>query len=257
VPANTVTLLGINSKFVESFLVGLNAEMSHELLWRNYPTDQRGTYFRQFWDTSVNDAEPDIEAISKWNDHQLGQNSPDTSGKLVLLIRGELLRRYPNSVIYAVAAVKRDSQLTLSEDERHPLFRGSLKPDVTFLGFDLTEAQAKGDESPHDPDGWFFVVQQQPAEPCFGMDVADFAKEAPPITTTWNELSWRHMAQTEQQLEALSYVSIDSIKSVLPNIDTQNIDNATWGKNSSHLAYITLQRPMRIAIHAREMIKKV
>jgi hypothetical protein len=257
VPANTVTLLGINSKFVESFLVGLNAEMSHELLWRNYPTDQRGTYFRQFWDTSVNDAEPDIEAISKWNDHQLGQNSPDTSGKLVLLIRGELLRRYPNSVIYAVAAVKRDSQLTLSEDERHPLFRGSLKPDVTFLGFDLTEAQAKGDEPPHDPNGWFFVVQQQPAEPCFGMDVADFAKEAPPITTTWNELSWRHMAQTEQQLEALSYVSIDSIKSVLPNIDTQNIDNATWGKNSSHLAYITLQRPMRIAIHAREMIKKV
>ena len=51
VPANTVTLLETNPKFVESFLVGLNAEMSRELLWRNYPTDQRGTYFRQFWDT--------------------------------------------------------------------------------------------------------------------------------------------------------------------------------------------------------------
>jgi hypothetical protein len=58
-------------------------------------------------------------------------------------------------------------------------------------------------------------------------------------------------------LQALSHVSIDTIKSVLPNIDTQTIDNATWGKNSSHLAYITLQRPMRIAIHAREMIKRV
>jgi len=65
------------------------------------------------------------------------------------------------------------------------------------------------------------------------------------------------MAQTEQQLQALSHVSIDSIKNVLPNIETQVIDNATWGKNSSHLAYITLQRPMRIAIHAREMIKKI
>jgi hypothetical protein len=259
VPANTVTLVGTNPKFVESFLVGLNAEMSHELLWRNYPTDQRGTYFEQFWDTSANNAEPDIEAINKWNDHQLGQNSPNTSGKLVLLIRGELLRRYPNSVIYAVAAVPKDGRLTLSkkpEDERHPLFRGSLKPDVTFLGFNLTEAQAKG-EPPHDPNGWFFVIQQQPTEPCFGMDVADFAKEAPAITTTWNELSWRHIAKTEEELQALSHVSIDTIKSVLPNIDTQTIDNATWGKNSSHLAYITLQRPMRIAIHAREMIKRV
>jgi hypothetical protein len=55
----------------------------------------------------------------------------------------------------------------------------------------------------------------------------------------------------------LSHVALDSIKSVVPAIDTQAIDKATWGKNSSHLAYITMQRPMRIAIHAREMIKKV
>ena len=258
VPANTVTLIGTNSKFVESFLVGLNAEMSHELLWRNYPTDQRGTYFHQFWDTSAGSGKPDIDRIDQWRDRKLGENA-GAGEQLVLLIRGELLRRYPNSVIYAVAAVPKEGRLTLSkkpEDERHPLFRGSLQPDVTFLGFNLTEAQAKGDP-PHNPNGWFFVVQQQPTEPCFGMDVADFGKEAPAIITTWNELSWRHLAKTKEELQALSYVSIDSIKSVLPNIDTQTIDNATWGKNSSHLAYITLERPMRIAIHAREMIKKV
>jgi hypothetical protein len=46
VPLNTVMLLKTNPKFVESFLVGLNAEMSHELLWRNYPTDQRGATYR-------------------------------------------------------------------------------------------------------------------------------------------------------------------------------------------------------------------
>lgn len=257
VPANTVTLLGTNPKFVESFMVGLNAEMSHEMLWRNYPTDQRSTYFRQFWDTSAGSDEPDLEPISMWGDRELGRNTPSTGGKLVLLIRGELLERYPNSVIYAVAAVPKGQRLTLSKkpaDERHPLFRGTLKPDVTFLGFDLTEAQAKG-EAPHNPDGWFFVIQQQPTEPCFGMDVADFTKDPPVLTTTWNELSWRHMAQTEEGLKALSHVSLDSIQSVAPNIDTQTIDKATWGKNSSHLAYITLQRPMRIAIHAREMMK--
>jgi hypothetical protein len=65
------------------------------------------------------------------------------------------------------------------------------------------------------------------------------------------------MAPTEAELKALSHVALDSIKSVVPTIDAQTIDKATWGKNSSHLAYITMQRPMRIAVHAREMIKKV
>ena len=31
------------------FLVGMNHELARELLWREYPTDQRGTYSRQFW----------------------------------------------------------------------------------------------------------------------------------------------------------------------------------------------------------------
>ena len=34
-------------------MVGLNYEMSRQLLWNGYPTDQRGSYFRQFWDVSA------------------------------------------------------------------------------------------------------------------------------------------------------------------------------------------------------------
>jgi len=249
VPANTVALLETNSEFVESFLVGLNAEMSSELLWRNYPTDQRGTYFRQFWDTSAGSGQLDIEAINQWEDRRLGENSPNASGKLVLLIRGELLRRYPNTVIYAVAAVPRNGRLDLSldaKDERHPLFRGTLKPDVTFLGFDLDRNDAVADP------GWFFVIQEQPTEPRFGMDVADFVKPPqPPPLTTWNDLSWRHLVNTEAELKALSYASA---KTVLPDIE-----KAKWGtnSNSAHHAYITLQHPVRIAIHASQMIKQV
>ena len=242
VPPNTVALLETNPKFVESYLVGLNAEMSRELLWRNYPTDQRGTFFRQFWDTSADTAEEDIHPIHRWGktsrlgDHVRGGDN------LVLLIRGELLRRYPNSVIYAVAAVPKNGQLDLSpelEDERHPLFRGTLKPDVTFLGFGLKEIDAIADP------GWFFVIQEQPTEPRFGMDVANFRTPLPTLTQ-WNDLSWRHLVTTEEELKALSYVSI---KTVLPDVD-----KATWGKSSAHQAYITLQRPVRIAIHAKEML---
>ena len=50
VPPNSITLLETNPRFIESYLVGLNHEMARELLWREYPTDQRGSVFRQFWD---------------------------------------------------------------------------------------------------------------------------------------------------------------------------------------------------------------
>ena len=33
--------------------LGVNVEFGSELLWREYPTDQRGSSFRQFWDVSA------------------------------------------------------------------------------------------------------------------------------------------------------------------------------------------------------------
>ena len=247
---DTVALLETNPQFVESFMVGLNAEMSSELLWRDFPTDQRGTYFRQFWDTSVDKGEPDLEPITKWANNHLGNNTPHTSGKLVLLIRGELLRRYPNSVIYAVRAIKTGQQLDVSRkeaDERHPLFRGTLKPDITFVGFNLSENEALG-RPPHDPNGFFFVIQQQPTEPRFGLDIPSFTSPQPPTLTTWDDLNWRHFANTEAEFKALSHVPA--------NKTFPEIDHVQWGRNSVHQAFITLQRPVRIAIHARQMIGK-
>jgi hypothetical protein len=239
VPPNTVTLLETNPPFVEAYLVGLNAEMGRELLWRNYPTDQRGTCFRQFWGSDG----PEIDPIAGWGGHRLGDNI--RSGEdIVLLLRGDLLRRYPNSVIYAVAAVRTGDGLELSpspDDERHPLFRGTLRPDVTFLGFDLTREKVLGDP------GWFFVIQQQPTEPRFALDAADFSRPVPPLTA-WNDLNWRHIRDTEAALASLAHVPVAAALPAAP------ADRGIWGRNAAHQAYITMQRPVRIAIHATEMI---
>ena len=63
---NSVTLMETNPKFLESLFLGLNHEMSRELLWREFPTDQRGTYFRQFWDKKdVIDPTASIDDIKK------------------------------------------------------------------------------------------------------------------------------------------------------------------------------------------------
>ncbi|MFT3903907.1 MAG: hypothetical protein QM727_12090 [Niabella sp.] len=114
---NTISLMETNQKFIESYMVGLNHEFSRELLWREYPTDQRGSYFRQFWDTTTyfdtkgRSAEQlkedlkDIPPIHKWRktselgDHDNREAAGDKEEEVVLVIRGDLLKKYPNAVI--------------------------------------------------------------------------------------------------------------------------------------------------------------
>src|SRR2546423_3163266 len=50
IPPNSITLLETNQKFIEAYMVGLNHEFAREILWREYPSTLRGSYFRQFWD---------------------------------------------------------------------------------------------------------------------------------------------------------------------------------------------------------------
>lgn len=270
IPPNTIGLLTSNQRFIEAYMVGLNHEMSRELLWREYPTDRRGSYFRQFWDirgsmpanTVVPEEIKEIEEIHKWKrDSKLGEHSPrkisdPNKGYIVLLIRGDLLKRYPNSAIYAVRAVKDETPDRIfnrkpedSQDNRKdPIFRGLLYPDVTFFGFDLTIEEARGG-SQSSPEGWYFVIKEQPSEPRFGLDAEDVSKPFRQQIDNWDELSWNSIVDNETALKQLVNIDIDANRPVT----TGSID-AKWGKNSSDMAYILLQRRLRIAIHAQDML---
>ena len=255
VPANSVTLVQPNSRFVEAFMIGLNHEMGRELLWREYPTDRRGSYFRFFWNRRGSAQQDFMQPIHTWNS-PLGRN-PSAAGnpdQLVLLVRGELFRRYPNAVIYAAKATGAVTNPKLTTVERYPLFRGSAPPDVAFFGFDLTEAAARGTDT--DP-GWFFVIQQQPGEPDFGLDMPKDINPQPPRVTDWNQLTWRHLVQSVAELSALTHVKVGvkpgSPPPPLPDTSA-NPAGAQWGANGAHMARITLQKPVRIAILARQML---
>jgi hypothetical protein len=279
VPPNTVSLLKPNRKFIEAYMTGLNFEMGRELLWNEYPTDQRGSYFRQFWDVRgfvPRPAQPldrealrDVRPLDQWSAQSaLGENPPQGAplheDHLVLLIRGELLRRYPTAVIYAVKTVLVDGLRDLSDDpddERYPLFMGRLEPDVTFLGFDLTKEQVAGSENPTEDQGWYFVIQEQPTEPHFGLDIAT---TAPAPLSSWNDLEWGHLASGDDALRGIRYINLDAD---LP--DTSQVapppgePTARWhadrglgpaGSRAAEIAYITLQRPVRIAVHGSDML---
>jgi len=307
IPADTVGLLVTNHEFIESYMVGLNHEMARQLLWNAYPTDQRGSYFRQFWDVNAYVPQPsdptdpaklaellkDIPPINTWPlNVALGQHPNRTdivTDNVVLLVRGELFKRYPNAIIYAGKAKKSaDGTRVLDEtDERYPIFRGTLPDDITFIGFNLSVDDARGGTA-QSPDGFFFVFQQQPSEPRFGLEPT---ADANPVTH-WSDLAWTNFAsggvapnvtpavvakadpnsliRNSPWRLASRMFSLVASTVTLPNFlspaaaptsiaiadDTENPDdtNNKWGVNSAQTAYILLRLPFRILIHADLML---
>lgn len=307
---NSITLLENNQKFIESYMVGINHEMSRELLWREFPTDQRGTCFRQFWDVTgfLPDQPPsgdskeqlrDIPPIHKWsktNTSRLSPSDPNsvkknelgshnqralTSGKtqLVLVIRGELLKKYPTAVLFAQKAAwgKKNNVedineervlIQLSEAEQNnppvsklktPLFEAKIDPDIYFFGFDLDDEEARGTRTPqntNDDPGWFFVLKERPGEPRFGLDI-----DRSDRIINWNNLSWEDIGTPDGKCITLSR-SI-AFHTYNNSIDQENEPveddlQAKWNSNTNaaELAYMLYQIPVMVAIHASKMLPK-
>ncbi|HYR07504.1 MAG TPA: hypothetical protein VEQ60_07040, partial [Longimicrobium sp.] len=197
-----------------------------------------GTFFQSFWSET-----PDVDEMRKWEAAtRLGGEVTDgrVAGDLVLVIRGSLLRRFPGTVIYAVRATATGG---LSTTELHPLHRGELGADAVFLLFRLTRAQALGGTAGDGGPGWYFVLQEQPTEPRFGLNEPG----GPETPETWGQLAWDHVATSPG-----GYLRVEDSAAGLGSVVEQN--GPAWGFNGAHMAQITLQQPFRIAIHARRLL---
>ncbi|MCS7477945.1 hypothetical protein ACFFQW_42550 [Umezawaea endophytica] len=300
-PPNSITLLEPNARFIESYLVGLNHEMARELLWRDYPTDQRGTPFRQFWDPRTAPARPDetadqrrerlydIPPLHEWGTAaRLGENpnprpkpgDPPPAVTLVLVIRGELLRKYPTAAVYAHKAEWPDKKgqpgvpdksgertlaaLPPGEDPprrlvRLPIYEAKADPDIYLLGFDLDADTARGTGGDL---GWFFVLKERPGDPRFGLD--EDQPGGPTPVEVWNDLSWgrvdpaghgfiRFDGGVTVSLDPFNHDEDDQEK------DEQRADDVqvtAWAPDVSaaDAAYILFQAPVLVAVHAQEMV---
>jgi hypothetical protein len=290
-PPNSLTLLENNHEFIESYLVGLNHEMAREMLWREFPTDQRGTPFRQFWDPVTALPEPgvtaaerrerdyDIPPIDQWSpDARLGENANARDG-IVLVVRGELLKKYPTTAIYAHRAewppgpdgLPDKSQArrlvavpgTPTTDQiRLPRYEAKVDPDLYLIGFDLTADEAVG--GPDDP-GWFFVLKERPGDPRFGLDDRDPAQPAGPIEV-WNDLTWSDVDPAGHGFVTLDPAvtvplaaldgSPDDVEKQDQHTEDENLPLWSSGLGSADLAYILLQVPVMVAVHAQEMVPR-
>jgi hypothetical protein len=165
-----VTLLSTNDQFTEAFLVGLSDEMGRELLWRQYPTDSRGTYFHRFWDPARDEL---LRPIHRFGGGRLGSHvsvgPPGQSGRAVVVIRGEIVRRYPDMTVMALREQTDAQGNPLRSAQGNPilpeaptpetaavaLFHAMLPPDVMLVGLDITvDALRAG--------GWWIVLAEHP-----------------------------------------------------------------------------------------------
>lgn len=261
IPPNTITLLESNQKFIEAFFVGMNHEMARELLWREYPTDQRGTVFQQFWaskkvewlqptDLADEQGMRAITPIHTWDDSglsELGTNNPSATNpdNLVLAIRSDLLKKYPNLSIFAqkaqwvggIANSKRefDANTPTQANVKYPIYSAKADPDITFLGFDLTADNAKNEDGP----GWFFVFKELAGDIRFGLDF-ESSKTSP--LASWDECHWG--------LVDSSFLDPNQPTS----ISSSSESTIGWNSNAANTAYILEQKPVIIGIHATDML---
>lgn len=305
---NSVSLLETNQEFIESLLVGANHEMARELLWREYPTDQRGTYFTQFWRT-LNQAfsfypppeaevlaKHDIRRISDWpQSSSLGDTSHKNNGavaeNLVLVVRGELLRKFPNVVVYARPAdLRRDAEVTqqnpsptvdangnstvprayLDNDSskfKYPIFRAQVEPDTVLFGFELTAEEAvgvpitnPGPDYPNNvdnldyPGGYYFVFQEREGDIQFGLDTGSAS-----IITDWNDANWKNFGVNNPHEYLDPTATVQPSGPLNPDFDPSpgyldSHDNVAWNTSSADAAYVLYQPPVMVAMHAMRLL---
>jgi len=238
-----VMLVESDQAFVEAFLVGANQELNYEMLWRRLPADMRATAFRRFWGHA--DGSDDINAIGTWDANTAVGSHVRTTASMVLVVRSELVRRYPSVLVAAVPAEWKDGNRSPMKDAARmvlPAFRGHIGADVLYAGFSQPSlTDAIGTTTPAGPAGWFFLLSENPGDPRFGLDPA--VGTAAPLTRA--TLSWGHLAPPP----TTPYAPIGAF----PNVLDAGFTAAT--ATAATVANLVRQRPFRAFLHASLLIR--
>ena len=271
IPNDFLVLARTNNRFVESFMVGVNHEMARELLWRGFPTDQRGTPMRHFWDRL--DDQPDIDELHRWNPLlALGAQPPPGGGpggdKLVLVIRATLIKRFPNLTVYAQRRQEGADKLATPKDFtaldpangittipptlemiiKKPIFAGPLPPDLVYVGFDIpivNPAQAKAEVAK-----WCFVLEEQMTEPRFGFDEPDSGRAtAAEGKKGWKDINWNQVLPPGLERPFLRLGHL-----VAPFARPAWLTALPGAAHSAQVAQALLQRPFRAYYIGTELL---
>jgi hypothetical protein len=236
VPQNSAILLQTNPAFIEAYMVGLNEDFARELLWRQFPAQRNDTWFQSFW----TDGTQDIPAIAQFDPAgHLGDHTQDhtSTGRIALLVRGDLFRRYPNTL---VSACQLNSDGSLGT-RQWPVFQGQFGSDCNFFGFTITDPINGANPSGGKP-GWYFVLEEHITAPRFGLEPSG---SVPPANPSWNDLGWDQVTPTGNFLNPTSTPTFTTTEPI------------KWSENAGAMAYILMRRPVRVAMYASALVAAV
>jgi hypothetical protein len=237
-----ITLLSINPSFAEAFLIGASDEMGRELLWRDFPTDQRGTYFKRFWDPDEDELTGSIHRFSRkplGSHFSIGGDKAAGAGALALVARGELFRRFPDAVVTAMRASNASGPPQfIADSEAAILFHIHLDPDYRLVGFDLTVEQATSGD-------WWIVIAQNPAGPRFGL------ASTPTLPTTHDQLDWADFGAIPPG------GFLNGGRSFLVEDSNSHPTTVRWPGHAGVVARVLLSNPIRAAFRADKLINSI
>jgi len=241
-PVDRCGLFESNRTFVEAFMVGLNYEMAREMLWREYPARLTATFFSQFWDKSDTPASPagpvstkDIKPISDWAKPSTFGHATHRAGAVVeplfFVLRGDLLRKYPNTVVFMQRAKRVLTGRVPDETVpiKMPVASARLQEDIFFLGFDISQAQAIGGGQDA---GWYVGLQERPGDIHFGLD-QETAVSSP------TEAHWDNAGTQPGQC-----VDLENGKPLFAGL-----------RHAADVAVLLYQKPFMVLIHATKMLR--
>lgn len=90
----------------------------------------------------------------------------------MILIRGDVAKRYPNLIVYAAKAPPATDPPPRQPDDTHqihPAFQGTVGGDALYFGLDSTTDNLRN----QDGTGWYVVIQESPSEPRFAIPSTD------------------------------------------------------------------------------------
>jgi hypothetical protein len=238
----------------------MNHEMMRELLWREYPTDRRGSPFTRFWPRP--DGLGDIPPINTWHGPAaLGDHLRQSGGLSVLLVRGDVVRRYPGMVVTAVRSGAPDEQGRHRPDPAQaaeaPIFVIQVDEATAAYAFVIPDTELNAPASAQAP-GWFFVFAEHGFRMRFGFD--EPPPESQAALSDWNQVSWPSGAILRGEIPSGPTTVPTSRGHALaganfgppPGLDPQG---PMWNRDAADIARITLQRPVRVAIQAEILVR--
>ena len=231
-PSDVATALVTNERFIEAFLLGANHELGREFLWRGFPTDQRGTALKCFWSRF----DELSSGIRDFADGALGSHANGSGIGVVALFRGELIRRFGDTLLFFalkqtdISTTGRPRPVFDEDQQLDAEFVHTVGDNVALAGFKLEPDRALSEN-------WWFVVAEHVAEPRFGLD----AEREPGLTNVGpverDDASW-----SDFDTEPGAFLKVADISKHLA------------ANTAADVAYALFQQPVRAVYPAAELL---